>query len=86
MPYSPSKMSVLEGLNCMCKWEGNTSKCETFGGKNSALGVARDVGRMFYIVSPEETSFSDLKDVPNYYRDVSMMSFCYFHQVRHFEV
>lgn len=39
---------------------------------DALLDFAKGVGRMFYIVNPAETTFENPKDVPNFFRNVSL--------------
>ncbi|KAJ8975563.1 hypothetical protein NQ317_000747 [Molorchus minor] len=42
---------------------------ETFGLMKELGSFLKGVGRMFYVVDPQETSFGDSKDVPEYFRN-----------------
>lgn len=39
--------------------------------KNISWNMIRGIGQMFYIISPEDTTFKELNQVPHFFRDVS---------------
>lgn len=45
----------------------------------NGLDVVKGIGRMFYIVDPAETTYSNFEDVPSIYRNVSLpfIFFCF---------
>lgn len=68
--------------NETCKYRdvcfsGDTKLYEGFSEGGAAVGVGeiaefmRGVGYLFYVVSPNETSYERFEDVPNYHREVS---------------
>jgi hypothetical protein len=56
--------------------ENATAMADHLGNFNFA------VRSLFYIVSPNETSFQHVDEVPNYFFRVSFVSFCFVRRVR----
>lgn len=63
-------MSVMDEFGSFCERNQNASS-KAFDVKEDILRIFKGVGHLFYIASPQETSFSEKRSVPNYYRDVS---------------
>lgn len=64
-------MSVVDEIGSICELHQNASNFQVFCDKKDMMKMFKEIGHLFYIITPEETTFSDVKSVPNYYRNVS---------------
>lgn len=46
-----------------------------FFGNGDDFDFFKGLGRLFYVISPSETTFKDPKDVPSYFANVSIFCF-----------